>query len=111
MAILGKPSDSLKDTQMTLTDEELNTGKKALSEAIFIKNLIEKKNHDANGCWMESFFRAWVEFRNDYLLAKSVSFDTYFQTMKARLKQTEIPYASSKKTSWKTWFLAVAAYV
>lgn len=111
VAILGKPSDSLKDTQMTLTDEELNTGKKALSEAIFIKNLIEKKNHDANGCWMESFFRAWVEFRNDYLLAKSVSFDTYFQTMKARLKQTEIPYASSKKTSWKTWFLAVAAYV
>ena len=88
-----------------------DSGKAAPSEAISIKNLIEKKNHDTNGCWLESFFRAWAEFRNDYLLTKNVSFDAYFETMKARLKQTEVPYASSKKTSWKTWFLAVAAYI
>ena len=110
-AILGKPDDSLKDTQMTLTDEEVVAGKEALKEAISIKKLIDKKNHDSIGCWMEPFFRTWIEFKNDYLQEKNVSFETYIETMKTKLKQTEIPYRSCKKTSWKTWFLAVAAYM
>lgn len=111
VAILNKPIDSLKNTQMVITEDEFRTGREALAEAIAIKNLIEKKNHDNGASWFEYFLRAWAEFRNDYMSSKNVKFDEYFEVMKVKLKQTEVPYGSNKKPSWKTWFLAVAAYI
>lgn len=111
VAILNKPIDDLKDTSMSITDEELEDGKKALGEAVEIKNFIEKKNHDNGASWFEYFLRAWAEFRNEYLITKSVEFERYFDTLKKVAKQTEIPIGSNKKGSWKTWFRAVASYI
>lgn len=111
VAILNKPIDSLKDTKMNITEEEFQTGRGALADAVAIKNLIEKKNHDNGASWFEYFLRAWAEFIDEYMSVKKINFNNYFEVMKSKLKQTEIPYGSNKKQSWKTWFLAVAAYM
>lgn len=111
VAILNKPIDGLKDTSMVLTDEELGEGKKALDEAVEIKNFIEKKDHDNGASWFEYFLRGWAEFRSDYLIVKNVDFERYFETLKRFSKETDIPIGSNKKASWNGWFRTIASYL
>lgn len=111
VAILNKPIDDLKDTSMTLTDEELKEGKKALDEAVEIKNFIEKNDHDNGASWFEYFLRGWAEFRRDYLIEKGVEFARYFETLKRYAKETDIPIGSNKKKAWNIWFRGITSFL
>ena len=111
VAILNKPIDDLKDTSMSITDEELEDGRKALAEAVEIKNFIEKHDHDNGASWFEYFLRGWAEFRRDYLADKGVEFERYFDTLKRHAKQSDIPVGSNKKVKWNGWFRELTSYL
>lgn len=111
VAILNKPIDDLKDTSMALTDEELEDGKKALAEAVEIKNFIEKNDHDNGASWFEYFLRGWAEFRRDYLIEKGIEFTRYFETLKRYSKETDIPIGSNKKKAWNGWFRNISSFL
>lgn len=111
VAILNKPIDDLKDTSMALTDEELKEGRKALAEAVEIKNFIEKNDHDNGASWFEYFLRGWAEFRRDYLIEKGVEFARYFETLKRYAKETDIPIGSNKKKAWNIWFRGITSFL
>lgn len=112
-AALGIPTNSLKKTDLVLSDEDIRRGDKIIQEATDIRLLISPNPKANGGGWFEPYLRAWSEFSN-VLTERDIRFEKYFKevkiTLKNRKSQVTVPYGSNKKQDWNSFFRTVLSY-
>ena len=111
-AALRLSTNDLKKSTLSITDEDIENGNKAVAEAAEIRKLFSTDLKANGGGWYEQYLRAWAEFRGEL---GDITFKNYLKevskSVKYRKREVTIPYGSNKKKDWNSFFRTVKTYV
>jgi hypothetical protein len=107
-AALRVSANDLKKSTLTITDADVELGRKVVYEAAEVRKKFSEDAKANGGGWYEPYLRAWAEFRGGL---GEVSFKDYLRavgnTVKNRKRDNPVPYGSNKKSEWFNFFSGV----
>lgn len=107
-AALKLSTSELKKSSMTISDADVEVGKKVVAEAAEIRKKFSEDAKANGGGWYEPYLRAWAEFRDNL---NEIEFKDYLKavgnTVKTKKRDNPVPYGSNKKSMWFGFFSTV----
>lgn len=110
-ALRLSPKD-LTNASMSITEEDVEIGKRVVNEAAEIRKKFSEESKANGGGWYEPYLRAWAEFRDTL---GNIAFEDYLKevskTLKCRKKEIKVPYGSNRKADWNGFFRSIYSYM